>query len=197
MSERRSIAVFAAGQKGIDQIYRDSAYQTGKLIAENGFNLINGGGFGLMAETARGVREAGGYVIGVGLREVEEKNEYNDKYYERIGIHSRQSTLMTLADAFIALPGGMGTLYEIVEIMELKKLGEEESEPVIVINTNGFYNGLKQQLEEMRRNEYILNSISNYVVFVDNPTQALNIVKSFYSEVNVLDCISPITPPSS
>lgn len=182
MQEKKNIAVFAAGQDGIEQKYKDVAYNTGELIAQNGFNLVNGSGFGLMEETAKGARDAGGYIIGVGLQKLEEKNDYIDKYYERIGIHSRQSTLITLSDAFIAVPGGMGTLYEITEIMELKKLGEEEPEPVIVINAYGFYDGLKMQLDVMRKNEYIKDAYSKYIVFVETPEEAINMIKSFYSE---------------
>jgi uncharacterized protein (TIGR00730 family) len=181
MVDRKSVAVFAAGQQGIEEIYKDVAYETGKILAEEGFTLVSGGGYGLMEASCKGSKDANGYVIGVGLQKLEEKNAYIDRYYERVGIHSRQSTLITLADAFIALPGGMGTLYEIAEIMELKKLGEEESEPVIVINSYGFYDGLKMQLEKMRENEYVLNAFSNYVVFVENPREAISIIKSFYA----------------
>lgn len=187
MQDKKTIAVFAAGQDGLDEKFREVAYNTGKLLAENGFNMINGAGFGLMEETSKGAREAGGYVIGVGLQKLEEKNDYIDKYFERVGIHARQSTLITLSDGFIALSGGMGTLYEISEVAELKKLGEEEPEPVIVINSFGFYDGLKMQLEEMRKNEYVLNSISKYIVFVDTPEEAIANIKSFYSDANVLD----------
>lgn len=197
MLDKKAVAVFAAGQQGVEEIYKEVAYEMGKLIAQEGFNMVSGGGFGLMEASCKGAKEAGGYVVGVCLQKLEEKNEYLDKVYERIGIHSRQSTLITLSDAFIALPGGMGTLYEIAEIMELKKLGEEESEPVIVLNSYGFYDGLKMQLEKMRENEYVLNAFSNYIVFVNTPQEAINIIKSFYSEANVMDWISPIIPPSS
>ena len=197
MEERKNIAVFAAGQDGIEGKFKGVAYKIGELAAQNGFNLINGSGFGLMEETAKGAKDAGGYVIAVGLQKLEEKNEYIDKYYERIGIHSRQSTLIALSDAFIAVPGGLGTLYEITEIIELKKLGEEEPEPIIIINSYGFYNGLRMQLDEMRKNEYIKDAYSKYVVFVDTPEEAINMIKSFYSDTDAVDSISPIIPPSS
>jgi uncharacterized protein (TIGR00730 family) len=174
-----TVVVFAAANDGHEQTYRDCAYDLGKRIAEAGFTLANGAGPGLMSEVSRGAKENGGYVIGVGLKG-QPANPYIDVYNERIGIHSRQSFLFSMGDAFICLPGGLGTLYEISEIAELKKLREEEPEPVIVLNHNGFYDCFKNQLDKMRENGFILSPISSYIDIVEDVDDTLSIIKSFY-----------------
>ncbi|MBD3363355.1 hypothetical protein GF362_06585 [Candidatus Dojkabacteria bacterium] len=177
--ETPTIVVFAGTHYGNDSGFQYLAYETGKLIAESGFNLANGAGLGLMEEVSKGAKDAGGRVFGVGLKG-QSPNQYLDVYHERVGIHSRQSYLFSRGDAFIALPGGMGTLYETIETAELKKLSEVEQEPLIIINYKGFYNDLKYQLEKMRNSGFIVHALDRYIEFVEEPTEAIRIIKQFY-----------------
>ncbi len=174
-----TVVVFAAANIGKNHGFVDLAYDMGREIANAGFILANGAGPGLMSETSRGVKEAGGYVVGVGLKG-EPPNPYNDVYKERVGIHSRQNFLFSFGDAFIGLPGGMGTFYEAIEISELKKLGEEEPEPVILINHEGFFDGFKRQLQTMRDCGFIPEPWNQYIDVVDTPSEAIRIIRSFY-----------------
>lgn len=174
-----TVVVFGAANNGNNATHAECAYNLGKKIAESGFTLANGAGPGLMSEVSRGAKENGGYVIGVGLKG-QPANEYIDVYNERIGIHSRQSFLFSFGDAFIALPGGLGTLYEISEIAELKKLREEEPEPVIILNNEGFYDCLKSQLNIIRENGFVLTPVSSYIDIVDTVDESIQRIKSFY-----------------
>lgn len=174
-----TIVVFAAAHLGNDDKYYDVAYKMGKLIGENKFRLANGAGTGLMEATARGAKEHGAKVIGVGLQG-HNSNPFCDVYKQRMGIHSRQSFLFSYGDAFIGLPGGMGTFYESIEIAELKKLGEEAPEPVIMINHEGFFEGFKKQLQKMRDEGFIPTSTNRYIDIVDTPEEAISIIKSFH-----------------
>ncbi len=177
--DRLTIVVFAGKHYGDDPKYQFAAYELGKKIAEAGFDLANGAGMGLMEEVSKGAKEAGGRVFGVGLKG-ELPNQYIDKYHERIGIHSRQSYLFSAGDAFIGLPGGLGTLYEVSEIAILKQLSEVEQEPVILLNVDGFFDQFKAQLESMREKGFIDHALNRYMDFVNTPDEAIKIIKSFY-----------------
>ncbi|MCA9385092.1 TIGR00730 family Rossman fold protein [Candidatus Dojkabacteria bacterium] len=179
--ENLTVVVFAGAHYGNNPDHQYVAYEMGKLIAEAGYELANGAGDGLMEEVSKGAKEAGGKVFGVGLKGFT-PNQYLDVYHERVGIHSRQSYLFSKGDAFICLPGGMGTLYEIMEISELKKLAEVEPEPVIIINHEGFYDDYKHQLERMRSTGFIPNSIEQFVEFVSTPAEAMEVINNFYKK---------------
>lgn len=175
----QTIVLFSAAHVGNDPKYVELAYHTGSLVAEAGFTMANGAGPGLMEASSKGAKDRGGKTIGVGLHG-HSPNPYSDIYRERVGIHARQSVLFSLGDAFIGLPGGMGTFYEALEIAELKKLEEEESEPVILINLDGFFDGFKMQLDTMRSAGFIPEPINQYIDIVETPEHALQIIKSFY-----------------
>lgn len=176
-----TVVAFAGAHYGKDPGYQYISYELGKLIAEEGFILANGAGGGLMEEVSKGAKENNGRVFGVGLKG-HKPNQYLDEYHERVGIHSRQSYLFSRGDAFIGLPGGMGSMYEVIEVAELKKLSEVEMEPVIVINYNGFYNEMKQQLEKMRQEGFIDHSMDKYIEFVDTPEEGVARIKNFYKD---------------
>ncbi len=123
MSEKviRNIAVFCGSSSGAREEYRESALELGAAIAGKGFGLVyGGGGKGLMGVVARAVRENGGRVIGVLPKAMDVPSVRKDSVETELmivnGMHERKETMYSLADAFIAMPGGIGTLEEIAEI---------------------------------------------------------------------------------
>ncbi len=146
------ICVFGAASESIDQAYKDATEEMGALLAQNGHELVFGAGRnGLMGAAARGFKKGGGYIYGViphFFREekVEEIYEYCDELIYTDTMHQRKKTMEDRAEAFIIVPGGIGTFEEFFEILTLRQLGRH-NKPIIIYNLKGFYNDLISALE--------------------------------------------------
>ncbi|MFP5246901.1 MAG: TIGR00730 family Rossman fold protein, partial [Thermoanaerobaculia bacterium] len=152
------ICVFCGSNKGSDPAYLDAARNLGTLFAREGIALVYGGGsVGLMGELADAVLHAGGEVIGViphalWAREVGHRGLTDLRIVDTM--HERKAMMADLADAFIALPGGLGTLEEIFEIWTWAQLGLH-AKPVGFLDVNGFYTPLMQFLERAARERFL------------------------------------------
>lgn len=160
-----NIAVYCGSSSGNDPSFIESAKELGKWIGENGHTLVYGGASkGLMGAVAGAVIEAGGKVIGV-IPDVAiiqaRKHTGLTELIETGSMAERKSKMIELADAFIALPGGIGTLDEITEVMSLCSLSIIKA-PIVLFNTNDYYRPLKAVLDnvinaEFGRPEYFSN----------------------------------------
>ena len=152
----KTIVVFAGNEcsEGKEPYYYNVAYQTGKILAQTGFLVATGGGEGLMDQVSKGAQDNGGETVGVCLYIPNRiQSKHLSKQYLYYKLNSRQEKLISLADGFIALPGGIGTLYEITAILALKKKGEIKSEtPFILID--GYYKDFQQLIEKMVENGF-------------------------------------------
>lgn len=150
MDGHRNICVFAASSERLEASYRNLAEELGGLIAAAGAAMVFGAGAtGLMGAAARGVDAAGGSMIGV----IPERLNRPGVAYENCTrlivtptMHERKQTMEALSDAFIALPGGFGTLEEVLEVITLKQLGYHQK-PIVLINQGGFFDALLEQFE--------------------------------------------------
>jgi len=146
----RRICVFCGSNRGSDPAYIDAARALGSLFAQEGIALVYGGGsVGLMGELADSVLAAGGEVIGViphalWAREVGHRGLTDLRIVDTM--HERKAMMADLADAFIALPGGLGTLEEIFEVWTWAQLGLHEK-PLGFLDVNGFFAPLMQFLD--------------------------------------------------
>jgi uncharacterized protein (TIGR00730 family) len=154
----RRICVFCGSNTGSDPLYVDAARGLGQLLAREGVALVYGGGsVGLMGEVADSVLGSGGEVIGViphalWAREVGHRGLTDLRIVETM--HERKAMMADLADAFIALPGGLGTLEEIFEIWTWAQLGLH-SKPLGFLDVNGFYAPLMQFLDRAVRERFL------------------------------------------
>lgn len=140
-----SVCVYCGSRPGTDPVYAEAARQTGLLIGQQGWQLVYGGGkVGLMGIVANAVLEAGGRVVGVIPRKLMER-EVGHGGLSEIHIvdtmHQRKQLMAERADAFLALPGGIGTLEELFEVWTWRQIGYHD-QPIGVLNVNGFYDGL-------------------------------------------------------
>src|SRR4051812_42450332 len=123
----KNVVIFA-GNDCIEKLrayYYAVAYSTGKLLAESGLTVVTGAGGGLMNEALRGAHEAGGKTIGIGLNIGERKQSDFAKDITLFDkLHPRQDKMIALGDAYVALPGGVGTLFEVLNIIALKRIAE-------------------------------------------------------------------------
>lgn len=164
MSSIRSICVYCGSSPGNDPRYLEAAKVLGTAIAEDGIRLVYGGGTrGIMGAVADAALKAGGNVLGVIPRFLMNKEAAEDELgglTELIvteDMHQRKHALFEQSDAFVALPGGIGTLEEIIEVMTWAQLGRH-TKPIVMANINHFWDPLTGLLNHMREAGFIHTS---------------------------------------
>jgi uncharacterized protein (TIGR00730 family) len=147
-----SLCVFCGSSTPPDVRYREAARALGTLAATRGIGLVYGGGrVGLMGELADAALGAGGRVIGViptGLFSREVAHTELTELHEVGTMHERKQLMYDLADGFVALPGGLGTLEELAEVSTWSQLGLH-AKPVVLLDVDGFWDPLAEQLDRM------------------------------------------------
>lgn len=150
----RSICVFCGSSSRAAEVYRAAAAELGAAIARRGLRLVYGGGrIGLMGILADAALAAAGEVIGVipeFLRGLEVAHEGLSTLHVVAGMHERKRVMFELADAFVVLPGGIGTLDEAIEIVSWKQLGLHDK-PIVLVDVAGFWEPLRALTEEIIR----------------------------------------------
>lgn len=161
MSQIRSICVYCGSSTGLDPIYREAGLALGRSIAQHGIRLIYGGGTrGIMGAVAQGVMEAGSQVTGIipsFLLDKEASLEKAQELSELIVVedmHQRKHLMFEKSDGFVTLPGGIGTLEEIVEIMTWAQLGKHRK-PMVFANINNFWQPMLALLDHMRNQGFL------------------------------------------
>ncbi|WP_288110026.1 TIGR00730 family Rossman fold protein [Bacteroides acidifaciens] len=151
MNQINSVCVYSASSTKIDAVYFQAAEALGRLLAGHRIRLINGAGnLGLMRSVADAVLKSGGEVTGVIPHFMVEQNWHHTGLTELIEVesmHERKQEMANLSDGIIALPGGCGTLEELLEIITWKQLGLYLN-PIIVLNVNGFFDPLLEMFEK-------------------------------------------------
>ena len=143
------ITIYGASSGQVGEVYCQAAAELGRILAQRGHILVNGAGrTGLMAATSEACMAAGGETVGV-IPQFMVDHGWQHNGMTRLVVtadmHSRKETMATMSDACIALPGGVGTLEELLEIITWKQLGLY-TKPIVILNTAGYYDALLQQL---------------------------------------------------
>ena len=163
----KSIAIFCGSSLGTDEIFAQTAEQTGRLIAERGQTLVYGGGrSGLMGIVADSALKAGGKVIGVipqGLVDRELAHPDLTELHIVTSMHERKTLMADLSDGFIALPGGAGTIEEIFEQWTWAQLGIH-LKPCAFLNVEGFYDSLLQFIQLTTDKEFTRSRFTNALI---------------------------------
>ena len=176
-----NICVYCASSSKVDACYSEAARSLGNLLGEQGITLITGGGCqGLMRSVEDGALEKGGKAIGVIPQFMVEQNWHHTGLSELIitnDMHERKQTMAQMSDAIIALPGGCGTMEELCEIITWKQLGLY-LKPIVILNTNGYYDHLIKQLE-LAIEERFMGKIHGEIWSVaTTPAEALELIKN-------------------
>lgn len=157
----KKICVFCGSSAGISTKYVERAYALGKLMAEKNIGLVYGGAsIGVMGAVADGCLDNGGKVWGVIPQSIIdlEVGHQNLTGLEIVGsMHERKAKMYEMSDAFFALPGGMGTLDELCEIITWAQL-QYHSKPCYIVNTDGFYNSLLRHFESINEQGFLSDS---------------------------------------
>lgn len=186
MNRLEKICVFCGSSDGNDLAITDAAKKLGEIFAERNITLVYGAAkIGVMGVIAKSVLDNNGKVIGIIPNFLKRKEVVHLGLSELItteNMHERKMRMQEESDGFIALPGGMGTLEELFEIITWLQLGLHQK-PIGLLNTNGFYNDLIKLLETMVRKGFL--SIDNYnLLLIDsNPEQLLIKMEEFKSPI--------------
>jgi len=172
----RSVCVFSSSSNAVAAHYMEAASALGALMAAQKLTLVYGGGkVGLMGAVARAVHANGGKVIGViphYLRKKEVAYEQADELIVTKCLRERKAIMEERADAFVALPGGFGTLEEILEILTLKQL-EAHGKPIVFLNTNGFFEPLLAMFERLYHEQFTKRDYRGHYHVTDAPSDVL------------------------
>ncbi len=157
-SKIRKICVYCGSGPGTDPAFVQAARTFGEILAKNGIGLVyGGGGVGIMGAIARSVHDHGGEVTGIIPKFLMSRERALHGMHELIvtgDMHERKQKMFELADAFVALPGGVGTLEELVEQITWVQLGRHRK-PILLANIEGFWDPLCALLDHMKSLEFI------------------------------------------
>ena len=177
----KKISVFCGAHVGKSPNYKTAAEQIGMLIAEKGLEVIFGGGnVGLMKIVADTAIKNGGTVTGITLKSLHEFELTNPNINEIIITHSlfeRKEKFLEMSDAFIVLPGGVGSMDELLEVMVSNQLGGI-NKPVGLLNTNGYYNGFLDWLQRSVDDEFVSQENQRQIHISENPKELLEMILS-------------------
>jgi len=184
----KRVCVFASSSNYLDEIYYKDSKELGKLLGQNGYDIVYGGStLGMMWACAGEVQNNGGKVYGVmpqRLADMGCKTNNCDEFFMAKGMRDRKQKMDDISDAVIALAGGFGTLEELTEMIVQKQLGYNKK-PIIILNTNGFYDKLIEFFENII-NEKFANKISKDLYYIANtPQQALEYLQNYKEPINL------------
>ncbi|MGB9092316.1 MAG: TIGR00730 family Rossman fold protein [Pseudomonas farsensis] len=182
----RSVCVFCGASTGANPAYRDAAIALGQAIAQRGLKLVYGGGaVGLMGIVANAAMAAGGEVVGIipqSLLDAEVGHKGLTRLEVVDGMHARKARMAELSDAFIALPGGLGTLEELFEVWTWGQLGYH-AKPLGLLDVNGFYEKLGGFLDHVVEEGFVRPQHRAMLQLAQQPDQLLDAMDSFVAPV--------------
>ncbi len=189
-----NVCVFCAASD-LPEKYTQPAKKLAQLLADNGHTLVWGGSnVGLMRDMAAGVQGAGGKIVGVSMELL--KNTARPGADEMIvakDLGERKALMLEHSEAVVALVGGTGTLDELTEVFELKRHGLHHK-PIIVLNTDDFYAGLRQQYLHMQKENFLNRQadLSKIITFVDEPEDVIELLRTS-ANTEAGDMIVPVS----
>ena len=179
------ICVFCVSSEEMDRVYFKAAADLGKEIVNQGWELLYGGtNCGLMREVSDTVKNAGGHVTGIIPQCIVDRGVSAQGISELIvapDMKERKSIMREKADAFIALPGGWGTLEEITEVITLKQLGIH-NKPIVFLNTNDFYEYFFLFINNIRKEGFVSKAYDGLYTVVNTVEEAMDYIKNYKAE---------------
>jgi uncharacterized protein (TIGR00730 family) len=176
MSEIKTVCVYCGSGPGSNPRFVESAVALGKEFAENGVDLVYGGGsIGLMGAVASSTLDHGGSVTGIIPSFLTKREQMLERVQELIvtdDMHERKRLMFDRSDAFVALPGGIGTLEELVEQLTWQQLGRH-SKPILIANIDGFWDPLLALLSHMRDTAFIRAGLAVDILKADTVAEIL------------------------
>ena len=182
------ICVYGAASPTIDPAFISAVEEMGREMVKRGHSLVfGGGGNGLMGAAARGVKEAGGYILGVipkffDQEDVEEVCDFCDELIQPDTMRQRKQLMEDNADAFIVVPGGIGTFEEFFEILTLKQLCRH-NKPIAIYNLQGYYNEINYAMEQAITKNFIRDNCRELYLTTDSMEEMFRYIEAPASSV--------------
>lgn len=194
----RNVCVYCGSAAGADAAYEAAAQKFGRLLARSGVGLIyGGGGNGLMGAIARATLATGGHVTGIIPDFLQRKDRLLSEIQECIVVedmHTRKRLMFERADAFVALPGGIGTLEELVEQLTWVQL-ERHSKPVVIADIEGFWQPLLNLFAHMRERRFIQSTFEVRYLVAEKIEDILPMIETAVAKAELLglrkDAVDP------
>ena len=175
-----TICIYCASSSQINPLYFETTTGLGKVLAQAGLSVVFGGGSnGLMGHLADTILESKGKITGIIPQFMCDENWHHQNLSELIVVetmHERKALMAEMADAIIALPGGCGTLEELLEAITWKQLGII-SVPIIILNINGYYNPMIEMLHNAVEEKFMREVHKNMWVVVNSPEEVLSAIE--------------------
>lgn len=172
----KTVCVYCASSPSIREVYFEATKRLAGYLVEEGFEVIfGGGGTGLMGQLADTVLERGGKITGVMpnfMKAVEWDHKGVKDFHFTDTMHQRKQRFLDLADGLITLPGGCGTFEELLEAITLKRLGIYNN-PIVILNTEGYYNPLIDMLERSIGEKFLQEKHREMWAFVNEPEEVI------------------------
>jgi uncharacterized protein (TIGR00730 family) len=173
------ICIYCASSSKIDEVYFEATERLAKILVHSNVQVVyGGGGQGLMGKLADTVLAEGGKIKGIMtqfMNEVEWAHKKVTDFEFTHTMHERKAKFLENIDALIALPGGTGTLEELLEAITLKRLGQF-TKPIIILNTNGYYDPLKMMLERCVSENFLRPIHAEMWAFVQQPEEVITAI---------------------
>ncbi len=199
MNGIKNICIFCSSSDSLEEIYYKEAEILGRLLAENGYNIVYGGSeLGIMYKTAKAAKNSGAKITGVMPEKLFKKcgnKSFCDEFYITTGMRERKAKLDEKSDAVIALAGGFGTLEELSEMIVQKQLRYNDK-PIIILNTDGFYNNLLKFFDTIINKNFAEKNAKRIYFVAENPAEAVSYLKNYkagetdYGKNELLDYVT-------
>lgn len=183
----KNVCVFASSSNNLNVTFYNDAKTLGKLLGLNGMNIVYGGSrLGMMYACAKAVKDNGGKILGVMPQRLSDMGVANpddcDEFFLTKGMRERKAKMDEISDAVIAIAGGFGTLEEISEMIVQKQLGYN-NKPIILLNTNGFYDNLIAFFETIIDKNFAKESTRELYYIANAPAEAIDYLKTYNPEI--------------
>jgi uncharacterized protein (TIGR00730 family) len=175
-----SICVFCGASPGDSSLYTEAGHELGQQLGIRRHRLIyGGGGIGVMGAVAKGAADKGARIVGIipaFLREREMRDEIPpQEIILTTDLAQRKTTMMRLADGFVGLPGGYGTLDEMFEVISMNALGLDKR-PVVLVNTGGFWDSFVELIDDLARRQFL--PAEKHFTIAQSPNEAIDFIES-------------------
>ncbi|WP_416896580.1 MAG: TIGR00730 family Rossman fold protein [Minwuia sp.] len=177
MTDLKSICVYCGSSSRAAPDFLDAAERLGRLIGSSGRALVYGGGrLGLMGRVADGALSEGGRVIGIIPEHLHKVEVQHDDVTELLIVdtmHTRKAEMVRRSDGFVVLPGGIGTLDELIEILSWRQLGLH-GKPIVIVDQHGYFTPFRQLMDHIVAENFAAPAVADYVSYVDTVEAAVD-----------------------
>uniref|UniRef100_UPI0040254CFF TIGR00730 family Rossman fold protein n=1 Tax=Candidatus Stercorousia sp. TaxID=3048886 RepID=UPI0040254CFF len=185
MTDIKRVCVFASSCNYLEKSYYEAASEFGELLGKSGYDMVYGGSsLGLMWACAEKVKQNGAQLIGVMPERLHNMGVHTDECVDLFitpCMRSRKAKMDELSDAVVALAGGFGTLEELSEMIVQKQLGYN-NKPIVILNTNGFYDKLIEFFDEIISQKFARDTAKKLYFVANTPKEAIEYIKNYQPE---------------